>query len=312
VIGDRSACPACGQPGTHYAVAHDVEYRTTAVAYEYRRCEGCRSVYLPDPPIDQLATIYPPGYYAYGGASGGLVERVKGWMDRRTLGPLLQSLPGDELAALDVGGGDGWMLTRLRRLDRRVRRTTVVDLDQTAEVRATAAGHTYLCGRVEDVELAGPYDVILLLNLIEHVADPLAVLERLAGTLRPRGVILVKTPNVDSLDARLFRHREWGGFHCPRHWVLFDPDGFTDLANRAGLSVRRTTLTQGAPFWAVGTLAMLERRRLVRVSTERPMVRHPLFPVLLGLFGAVDTVRGLLGGRTSQMFVELTLAEGST
>lgn len=303
---DRAAaCPACGGPSVPHAVAHDVEYHTSDEAFTYLRCEACRSVFLSPPPVDRLAEIYPSNYYAYAADDASLVERVKGWLDKRTFRPLLASVPGDELSVLDVGGGDGWLLSRLRALDPRIRRTQVVDLDPAAEAGARERGHEYWCGRIEDFDDPGPFDVVLLLNLIEHVADPGAVLQRLAKVLSPRGVILIKTPNVDSLDARLFRGRDWGGYHCPRHWVLFERDGFVALAERSGLRARRAVYTQGAPFWAVSVLALLQRRRLVRTSAERPVVEHPLFPLLLAVFGPVDLVRGRLGARTSQMFVEL-------
>jgi SAM-dependent methyltransferase len=298
-------CPACGGSSVPHAVAHDVEYHTSDEAYTYHRCEQCGSVFLSPAPTDRLAEIYPSNYYAYAADDASVVERVKGWLDRRTFRPLLRSVPGGELAVLDVGGGDGWLLSRLRELDARIVRTHVVDLDPAAEAGARARGHEYSCGRIEDFDDPGPFDVVLLLNLIEHVADPGAVLERLAKVLSPRGVILIKTPNVDSLDARLFRRRDWGGYHCPRHWVLFNRDGFVAVATRSGLAARRASYTQGAPFWAVSVLALLQRRGLVRISAERPVVDHPLFPVLLAIFGPVDLVRGRFGARTSQMFVEL-------
>ncbi len=302
------ACPACGGSSAPHALARDVEYRTSDDAFTYARCSACRSVFLDPPPVDRLGEIYPANYYAYAADDASLVERVKGWLDKRTFRPLLDSVPGERLAVLDVGGGDGWLLSRLRQLDDRVDRTHVVDLDPAAEAGATARGHEYTCGRIEEFDDPGPFDVVLLLNLIEHVADPGAVLQRLAKVLSPRGVILIKTPNVDSLDARLFRHRDWGGYHCPRHWVLFERDGLVDLAGRSGLHARRAVYTQGAPFWAVSVLAVLQRRGLVRITADRPMVDHRLFKVLLATFGPLDLVRSRLGARTSQMFVELVHA----
>jgi len=41
------------------------------------------------------------------------------------------------------------------------------------------------------------------------VRDPVAVLQKMSGMLAPDGLILIKTPNYDSLDARIFRHRNW-------------------------------------------------------------------------------------------------------
>jgi 2-polyprenyl-3-methyl-5-hydroxy-6-metoxy-1,4-benzoquinol methylase len=44
-----------------------------------------------------------------------------------------------------------------------------------------------------------PCDAVVLLQTIEHVADPDAVLERIAGMLRPGGAAYVSTPNVLTL-----------------------------------------------------------------------------------------------------------------
>ena len=49
------------------------------------------------------------------------------------------------------------------------------------------------------------YNLILLLNLIEHIADPTATLKKLTEYLEPGGIILIKTPNIDSLDFRIFK-----------------------------------------------------------------------------------------------------------
>ena len=106
--------------------------------------------------------------------------------------------------------------------------------------------------------------------------------------LAPGGKILAKTPNHDSLDARLFRDSSWGGYHCPRHWVIFTPESFAAAIERAGLKVDKIAFTQGAPFWAVSALEWLGRKGLVRVNRARPMCRHPLFGPLLAGFAALD------------------------
>jgi SAM-dependent methyltransferase len=146
--------------------------------------------------------------------------------------------------------------------------------------------------------------VILMLNLVELVSDPASVLAGVRRLTKPGGVVLVKTPNVESLDARVRRHRDWG---LPRalHWVLFAPETFRSVAEHAGFVVDRLSLTQGGRFWAVGIMSVLERRGLVRRKPGQAMVRRRLYGPLAAGFAAFDLVRARLGGRTSQMFVEL-------
>jgi 2-polyprenyl-3-methyl-5-hydroxy-6-metoxy-1,4-benzoquinol methylase len=300
-------CPICRTNETQpWAVAHDVEYRTSEREYRYWRCGHCNVLFLNPAPVTEMSEIYPSNYYSYANSSPSIVHRVKDRMDSSIFRRILRRLPGDRLKVLDVGGGDGWLLTKIRAMDRRVVLTQVVDIDRGAEAAALRQGHEYFCGLIEDFETDTRFDLVLMLNIIEHVADPAAVLARVRATLAPNGSILLKTPNTDSWDARIFRDRDWGGYHCPRHWVLFDGTSIMRVAQKAGLDVGRLTYTQGAPFWAVSVLASLARRGVANVTADRPMVEHPLFAFLSGTFAAMDLVRSAAGAKTSQMFLELT------
>jgi len=188
--------------------------------------------------------------------------------------------------------------------------TEVIDIDPKPAAQAEAAGHRYFCGRIEEYQSGERFDLVLLLNLIEHVKDPLRVLESVRHLLAPDGRLLVKTPNWDSFDARLFRHRGWAGYHCPRHWVLFTRQSFERLAVRAGLEVHEFRYTQGAPFWAASALNWLRLSGLTRIDRERPVVQHPLFGPLNAVFAAFDFAR-MPFAKTSQMFFVLGRAPGA-
>jgi 2-polyprenyl-3-methyl-5-hydroxy-6-metoxy-1,4-benzoquinol methylase len=302
-------CGSCGAVGSeHWALATDVEYRTSSAEWEYRRCESCGVIFLADPPVDRLSEIYPPNYYSYrADGERSVLQRLKERVDRRMLRRFLAPIPGERLRVMDVGGGTGSLATTARSADRRVHDTVVVDLDPACAEAAEGAGHRYVLGSVDEVEL-GDVDAVLLFNLIEHVAHPVATLQRLAAALRPGGRILVKTPNTASWDARLFRHTSWGGYHCPRHWVLYAPDSFRAAVARAGLAVASLQVTQGAPFWAVSWFHALERRRLLRRPDGQAMVQHRAFPLLLSAGVALDLARRPFAP-TSQMFATLVRAD---
>lgn len=301
----EARCLACGGGRLEpWAKARDVEYFTSGDEFAYLRCRDCGALSIDPVPEHRLAEIYPPTYYSFADVSGSLLQRIKQALDRRLFRHLLGGMQGEALAALDVGGGTGWMLTQARAVEPRLRRTVIVDLDAGARAGALEAGHDYWLGRIEDFERDERYDLVLMLNLIEHVRAPGAVLRKVAGMLKPGGVVLVKTPNHDSLDARLARHRNWGGYHCPRHWVLFTPESLAATVRGAGLAIRRLQFTQGAPFWASTALHLLNQRGLVRLDRDRPVHRHPLNAPLLAAFAALDFAR-LPFARTSQMFAVL-------
>lgn len=298
-------CPVCDATDVSlYGTFSDQEYFTPGPPYDYWRCSACISLFLHPLPVARLSEIYPANYYSYGGDGPGLLGWIKGRLDARRLRRCLRRIPGDSLNVLDVGGGNGWMLNLIRGIEPRLAHSEIVDLDAGAGNAARAHGHAYSCVRIEEFETTRRFHFILLLNLIEHVESPRRVLTRLANMLAPEGRILVKTPNHDSWDARLFAQSYWAGLHVPRHWTVFRKESFLRALDGTGLEVDEFSYTQGGAFWSASLLAALSRRGWVRISNARPAVAHPAFPVLAGITAAIDYLR-LPFAPTSQMFISL-------
>jgi SAM-dependent methyltransferase len=259
---------------------------------------------MDSPPVDQLSKIYPPNYYSYdpGRRLTSLVERVKSFLDARLFRSLLRKIPGDDLAALDVGGGAGWLLSTLRKVSPRVKATHEIDINDGARSAAESAGHVFHCCRVEEFTASRSFDLILLLNVIEHVTDPAAILSAMRKLLSPGGLMLIKTPNVNTLDCRIFRNNNWGGFHCPRHFVLFNKQSIVELGQRCGLHAIQADYTQGAPQWACSVLGWLGLKGWLKISADRPLYQHFLYPYVCAVAAAFDLMRSPLMP-TAQMFI---------
>jgi 2-polyprenyl-3-methyl-5-hydroxy-6-metoxy-1,4-benzoquinol methylase len=313
VVNPEKQCPVCGsRESSLFAHARDVEYCTSYESYSYLSCGQCGSIYLQSPPADRLNEIYPANYYSYETSQQltSLPDRIKSHLDARLFRKLIRLLPNDNLRVLDVGGGSGWLLSLIRSVSPRVKSTHEVDIQERARSAAESAGHVYHCCRIEEFSSEESFDLILLLNLIEHVTDPGAVLVAMRKLLSPHGLILIKTPNVDTLDCRLFRNHNWGGFHCPRHFVLFNRQSIMDLGQRCGLRVEKIIYTQGAPQWAASILGWLGLKGGARISAERPLYQNRLYPYLCGLFAIFDLLRSPFMP-TAQMFAVFRLMDGT-
>ncbi len=285
-------CPVCGSLRTVLLNrVPDVELHTTTDTFEYKNCIDCDAIFIDPVPVHRLAEIYPDSYYSTSGPSQSILERIKSRLDQRFLKQILRKIPGSSLNVLDVGGGSGWMLKLTRGADSRVQYTAVVDLNEKSRALAEANGHAFICSRVEDLKIDRQFDLIILLNVIEHVADPKRVFNSLARLLTSQGKIVLKTPNTKTLDRRLFQNSYWGGYHCPRHWVLFNRANLPLAVRGSGLRATRIRYTQGAPQWTASILGVLSQRGWIRIDRERPMHRHPLVTPLLGLFAAFDFMR---------------------
>jgi 2-polyprenyl-3-methyl-5-hydroxy-6-metoxy-1,4-benzoquinol methylase len=264
-------------------------------------------LFLHPMPSDRLSEIYPNNYYSFHADSGrSIAQRIKQFLDDRTFIALTRDIKGETLTALDVGGGSGWLLNDLKRAEPRVNRTTVVDIDPRAEQIARSNGHDYHLTTFEQFNTDERFDIILMLNLIEHVTDPAAVLRKAKELLRPGGRIWIKTPNYDALDAHIFKNRSWGGFHTPRHFVLFTRNSLVRHCEAAGFTVAHCAYTQGAPFWTVSVINELRKLGLATVTAARPSIESPLTPLFHIVFAAFDFLR-LPFSKTSQINIHLTV-----
>lgn len=299
-------CPVCRQSSVEtWNKAKDYEYFSTAETYTYYHCTGCGTIFIDPVPVEQLRQIYPSNYYSFVSGKGNLVTRIKEWLDRRFLKKILAEIKAEKINVLDVGGGTGWILDVLKKADSRIAFTQIADIDEQARFTAEKNGHAYFQGTVEQFETEKRFHLILMLNLIEHVQYPLEVLQQAGRLLEPGGIILIKTPNTDSWDARLFRKSYWGGLHCPRHWTIFSEKSFRIIAAAAGLRISKLEYTQGAPFWAFSIIAALARKKIIHTGTDRPVIFHWLFAPVSAVFAMIDFIRRPFA-KTSQLFIRLT------
>jgi SAM-dependent methyltransferase len=290
----------CGARLTQlWATATDTEYGTTAERFSYYLCSDCDCISIDPLPADRLAEIYPPSYYSFssGGADDpGFVFRVKEWLDLRSYRALLPMLPTDRPRILDVGGGVGEVSSIFVRRGGGAN-ALVVDPDEASIEAARSRGLGGFAGTIEQFETDERFDLVLMLNLIEHVADPIGVLRKAAGLVAGDGLIWLQTPNFRALDGRLFRHRNWAGYHCPRHWAIFGEAGLRRALTQAGLEAVRFRRTQGGGFWAQSVLGLRRARLMGRgqlpgpqgpEGLPKPLVHHRGFAPLAAAGTAFD------------------------
>jgi SAM-dependent methyltransferase len=296
-------CCLCGsERRTVIGTGPDFEYDTCANLWTYVRCDGCGHHYLnPRPEPGALATIYPPSYGNYSNSiDPGLAFRVKAWLegfDLRRLGAAIP--PGG--AVLDIGCGDGRLLDGIRRACPHVGRLEGIEIAKAAAAGAVASGYPVTIGSIDDLELEpSRYDLVCLIQVIEHLFEPVACVRKVRRALRPGGRVLFETPSVRCADFALFRRRYWGGYHFPRHLNLFEPASFARMLEAAGLEVLSVTHKLQPVHWVWSCHHFLKAHRFPRRIAEGFNIRNPFY---LGIFSCIDAVQLLLLRRSSNMQV---------
>lgn len=82
------------------------------------------------------------------------------------------------------------------------------------------------------------FDVVTMIELLEHVPNPQQVLQSAARWLRPGGLLYLTTPNADSLNHRLLG-LEWSVIAPPEHIALWTPKGMRHALAKAGFQELR-------------------------------------------------------------------------
>jgi len=82
------------------------------------------------------------------------------------------------------------------------------------------------------------FDAVVLWDVLEHLWNPTEVMASLAGLLRRPGLILLSTPDIASLTARIFGRR-WAFMTPPEHVSFFSALALDRLASSFGGRVCR-------------------------------------------------------------------------
>lgn len=238
---DQRRCAACGGDDFTLLCAWPVGHarNSASIPLGFWRC-SCQLAYLhPVPTSDQLPdqgdwwtksqrwVIRHPRFKRLRG-------RLQNWLfgnqRQRLIAQTRRAIAGGTL--LDIGCGRGELLVEARRFYN----CTGLEPSPIAAAEARRKGFAVIESTWEEATIASEtFDVVTLDAVLEHVVDPVRVLEKVRDVLRPRGVVAIKVPKLNGFSHR--RHgREWNGFRVGYHLVMFDGKTLAAVLRRAGFT----------------------------------------------------------------------------
>ena len=265
-LEDVSHCPYCGSADRvlAYKDVKDWAFGSAPGSWSYWSCNGCLALYLhPRPTAASIGNAYTRYYthgdVPHGGQLNAFKQRLRNeywsqslktsitprlgipvwaawatlWMKPWIAEPfgLRQWAQLPKGLLVDVGCGNGDKLRLAAQLGWRAQG---IELDASAVKAAQAQGLQVAQGGYELLtQYQGQVDCVVCSHVLEHVHQPLNMLQLLLASLKPGGVLLLSVPNATSF----LRHHygeSWRGLEAPRHLAIPEAAWLTEYLRGQG------------------------------------------------------------------------------
>jgi 2-polyprenyl-3-methyl-5-hydroxy-6-metoxy-1,4-benzoquinol methylase len=254
------ACNLCGnaEAETLFA-ARDNQFRKGGI-FNIVKCKECGFVYInPRPDMEEMKRSYEETPY-YTHAEPELVKKDIRWKLKRLAFAEHFKLPGRRKmtakivyallkkkiavlseargkgTVLDIGCGNGVMLSIFEEAGWR---TFGVEPDEIAarQAKGLLKGDVFPGTLFEAKYPANYFDMVTLVQVLEHMPDPIAILQECLKILKKNGILIVGVPNFDSYDSNIFKE-SWSSLQVPAHLYHFTWKTLEKSLQKAGFTVK--------------------------------------------------------------------------
>lgn len=233
-------CPACNSETARARVLFSV------LLFETRcnvcKCANCGLVYKDHHPSEsQLSNLYSADYAHFQPPPAPGPAEINSL--RQKLRRCLRLMAGNhsraELRVLDVGCGTGDSVKIVQGLGYRAE-----GIDPYLPARLE--NRFLKRARLPDLDKE-QFDIVLLLNVAEHVIQPRTLFASARRVLRPGGVMLVTCPLGESAALRIHRER-WTHLALDEHLLFWTPRSLGQLLAEVGFKGPSRFRIAGSPF----------------------------------------------------------------
>ncbi len=219
------SCPVCSSTET--------QELCQVGAYAIRRCARCATDHVfPAPSEQQLRAYYDRAEWFEAGEKGGYQNYdTQSAHALPLLESVLDTFSGTGRSVLDVGCGYG---NHLKVAHDRGWKCFGVEMSSHArQVITQRHGDKFFVADQVEHMIPHAFDLILMLDVLEHVSDPYALLYALfgKGAITPATLVVISTPNARSSEA-VRKPAEWTYRHPPSHLTYFSAQSLLVMLQR--------------------------------------------------------------------------------
>ena len=196
------------------------------------------------------------------------------WWSNRFYAMLVRRYAHRGAPLLEIGSGLGHLVGQLER----EYPATAIDVNHWALVqsRSVAPGTRFQVASAEALPFpSDSFGVVVIKHVVEHLPHPEQAIAELGRVLTRAGVLILATPNLDSL-ARPWKGEQWIGYQDKTHISLRTPSEWLEMLESNGLKPKRV-FADG--FWDAPYI---------------PVVPKIVQKLLFGSLGGLQAVSGIV------------------
>jgi SAM-dependent methyltransferase len=259
----------------------DSAYGQTAALSECKNCSFVFANPIPHPSVVDLYRGMDDNEYHDSSSA-------RRYQMRRLLDEVASVYPQAK-TLLDVGAGTGLLVSEAEK--RGLRADGVEPSRWGVDTAAKVNRVKLLCGTLqENASHLGKYDIVMLVDVVEHTTDPLGMIQEAVSCLSPGGVVVIVTPDIGSLTARTMKR--WWWHHRIAHVCFFNQKSMRRVLQQLGVQL----VSERFAGW----------RLPVSYLCDRMKVYLPL-PIISGLLARMANSR-----RVAQFSVNINLRDSRT
>ena len=238
----------------------DINFNMTDGTFNWYKCENCGSlqIYAVDNFKEDLSKYY--GNYDPHTHELKLVSKFSVSPISLVINKIKSIRDSNaKFSVLDVGCGDGNLLFNLRNS---FPNCTLYGIDvniESAKTKLKSFNINLVEGSLADIVINERFDFICNSQLLEHLADPLDLINLIGSKLKKDGIAFIDVPNAVSKSFNVFG-RNWVHLDTPRHRILYTPTSLKSLLMKNRFSVIESR-TFGTGFAYVSSLLIVLKEK---------------------------------------------------
>ena len=270
-------CPVCNNPeikltyitkDRHYKIEDD---------FKLFKCTNCDLVFLnPLPTQEFLSSLYPKDYYAYQS-----FFKKQSWAEKFVKKYLVRAITKDPTfqqpgKMLDIGCGSGHFIYKMRENGWDVKGVEIND--DAAKLGREAGKLNIHSGELVTALYANEeFDYIRSNHSFEHVVQAKELLQEIHRVLKKDGKLLIGVPNIDGLNAKLFK-KYWWYLGAPVHTFNYTPKSLSMLLEAEGFKVEKVNYNSDYSG-ILGSTQIFLNRNTNKTSMEGWVFNNPFLRI---------------------------------